>query len=63
VAALAILDDGDLGMRAQIFSEDGSEMIQDKARFECGDCDTPAELARRMLEKAPPSIRSLFSPK
>ena len=63
VAALAILDDGDLGMRAQIFSEDGSEMIQDKARFECGDCDTPAELARRMLEKAPPSIRSLFNPK
>ena len=63
VAALAILDDGDLGMRAQIFSEDGSEMIQDKARFECGDCDTPADLARRMLEKAPPSIRSLFSPK
>jgi hydroxymethylbilane synthase len=62
VAALAILDDGDLGMRAQIFSEDGSEMIQDKARFECGDCDTPAELARKMLERAPESIRSLFAP-
>jgi hydroxymethylbilane synthase len=62
VAALAILDDGELGMRAQIFSEDGSEMIQDKARFECGDCDTPADLARRMLERAPESIRSLFAP-
>ena len=60
VAALAILDDGELGMRAQIFSEDGSEMIQDKARFDCGDDDTPAELARRMLDNAPPSIRSLF---
>jgi hypothetical protein len=37
-------------------------MIQDKARFECGDCDTPAELARKMLERAPESIRSLFAP-
>ncbi len=61
VAALAILDDGELGMRAQIFSEDGSEMVQDKARFDCGDDDTPAKLARRMLEAAPPSIRSLFA--
>jgi hydroxymethylbilane synthase len=60
VAALAILDDGELGMRAQIFSEDGSEMIQDKARFDCGDHDSPAKLAERMLANAPPSIRSLF---
>ena len=62
VAALAILDDGELGMRAQLFSEDGSEMIQDKARFECGDDATPEGLARRMLEAAPPAIRSLFDP-
>jgi hydroxymethylbilane synthase len=60
VAALAILDDGELGMRAQIFSEDGSEMIQDKARFDCGDHDSPAKLAERMLANAPPSIRSIF---
>jgi hydroxymethylbilane synthase len=61
VAALAILDDGELGMRAQIFSEDGTEMIQDKARFDCGDDDTPAKLAKRMLGNAPKSIRSLFT--
>src|SRR5215210_2385427 len=61
VAALAILDDGELGMRAQIFSEDGSDMIQDKARFDCGDDATPEGLARRMLEAAPPAIRSLFT--
>ena len=61
VAALALLDDGELGMRAQIFSEDGSEMIQDKARFDCGDESTPAALAKRMLDKAPESIRRLFS--
>src|SRR3990170_3241075 len=56
VAAMALLDDGELGMRAQLFSEDGSEMIQDKARFDCGDDATPEGLARRMLEAAPPAI-------
>ena len=61
VAALALLDDGELGMRAQIFSEDGSEMVQDKARFDCGDDDSPTALAKRMLERAPDSIRRLFA--
>ena len=45
----------------QLFSEDGSEMIEEKTVFECGDDDSPRELARRMLEGAPPSIRSLFA--
>lgn len=62
IAALAVLDDGELAMRAQLFTEDGSEMIQDKARFDCGDDGTPEGLARRMLEAAPQSIRSLFAP-
>jgi hydroxymethylbilane synthase len=61
VAALALLDDGELHMRAQLFSEDGSEMIEEKTVFECGDDDSPRELARRMLEGAPPSVRSLFA--
>jgi hydroxymethylbilane synthase len=61
VAALALLDDGELAMRAQLYSEDGSAMIQDKARFDCGDDNTPEGLARRMLEAAPPAIRSLFT--
>jgi hydroxymethylbilane synthase len=61
VAALALLDDGELHMRAQLFSVDGSEMIEDKAVFECGDDDWPRKLALRMLEAAPASIRSLFA--
>ena len=61
VAALAVLDDGELHMRAQLFSEDGSEMIEDKAVFECGDNGCPGELALRMLGSAPASIRSLFA--
>jgi len=61
VAAFCVLEDGDLRMRAQLFSEDGSEMIEDRAVFECGDCETPAELARELLGRAPESIRSLFA--
>jgi hydroxymethylbilane synthase len=61
VAALALLDDGELRMRAQLYSEDGSEMIEDKTVFDCGDDDAPRELARRMLENAPESVRRLFS--
>jgi hydroxymethylbilane synthase len=61
VAAYALLDDGELAMRAQIFSEDGSEMIEEKALFECGDVETPRALALRMIERAPESIRKLFA--
>jgi hydroxymethylbilane synthase len=57
-----VLEDGDLRMRAQLFSEDGSEMIEDRAGFDCGD-DRPAEeLARALLSRAPESIRRLFAP-
>ena len=60
VAAFAVLEDGDLRIRAQLFSEDGSEMVEDRAGFECGDDKTPAKLAKEMLAKAPESIRRLF---
>jgi len=62
VAAFCVLEDGDLRMRGQLFSEDGSEMIEDRAVFDCGDRKTPAELARSLLASAPESIRRLFSP-
>ena len=60
VAAFCVLEDGDLRMRGQLFSEDGSEMVEDRAVFDCGDLDTPAELAKSLLARAPESIRSLF---
>ena len=62
VAAFAVLEDGDLRMRAQIFSEDGREMVEDRAVFDCGDDKTPETLARDMLAKAPDTIRRLFAP-
>jgi hydroxymethylbilane synthase len=62
VAAFCVLEDGDLRMRGQLFSEDGSDMVEDRAVFDCGDNRTPEELARSLLAGAPESIRSLFAP-
>src|SRR5438270_4663713 len=61
VAAFCVLEDGDLLMRAQLFSEDGSEMVEDRVVFDCGDRRAPAELARKLLASAPESIRRLFA--
>ena len=60
VAAFCVLEDGDLRMRAQIFSEDGKDKVEQRAVFDCGDVKTPADLAQRMLAEAPESIRRLF---
>ena len=60
VAAFCVLEDGDLRMRGQLFSEDGSEMVEDRATFDCGDCASPEQLAKSLLAKAPESIRRLF---
>jgi hydroxymethylbilane synthase len=60
VAAFCVLEDGDLRMRGQLFSEDGSEMVEDRAVFDCGDHKTPADLARSLLARAPESVRRLF---
>jgi hydroxymethylbilane synthase len=60
VAAFCAFEDGDLRMRAQLFSEDGSELVEDRAVFDCDDCDTPKRLAQSLLAAAPESIRRLF---
>jgi hydroxymethylbilane synthase len=63
VAAFCVLEDGDLRMRAQIFSEDGKDKVEERAVFDCGDVKTPERLASEMLAKAPESIRKLFAPR
>ena len=60
VAAFCVLEDGDLRMRAQLFSEDGKEMVEERAAFDCDDMKTPETLAHDMLAKAPKAIRILF---
>jgi hydroxymethylbilane synthase len=61
VAAFCTLEDGDLRMRGQLYSEDGSDMVEDRAVFDCGEWKTPEELGRSLLAKAPESIRRLFA--
>ena len=53
VAAYAEIVDGRVRLRTQILSEDGRDQVRDEARFDCGDRDTPRQLAHSMLEKAP----------
>src|SRR6478672_6548060 len=60
VAAFCAFEDGDLRLRAQLFSEDGKEMVEDRAVFDCGEEKKAAELAQALLGKAPESIRRLF---
>jgi hydroxymethylbilane synthase len=62
VAAFCVLEDGDLRMRAQLFSEDGSEMVEDRAVFDCGETEAAEALAAALLQRAPDSIRRLFAP-
>ncbi|HEY8592251.1 MAG TPA: hydroxymethylbilane synthase [Sphingomicrobium sp.] len=62
VAAFCVLEDGDLRMRGQIFSDDGSEMVEERTVFDCGDVNTPAGLAQSLLDRAPDAVRRLFSP-
>jgi len=47
-------------MRGQLFSEDGSDMVEERSVFDCGEYQTPKELARSLLASAPESIRRLF---
>lgn len=61
VAAFCAFEDGDLRLRAQLFSENGRDMVEDRAAFDCGDLKTPQALAKSLLAKAPESIRKLFS--
>lgn len=60
VAALALLDGESLHLRAEIFSGDGRAMVADEARFGRSDLAPAEALARAMLGRSPPEIRSLF---
>jgi len=60
VAAFCVLEDGDLRMRGQLFSEDGADMVEDRAVMDCGDYAPAEALARSLLDAAPESIRRLF---
>lgn len=60
VAALATIEDGQMWLRAELYSEDGKVKVADEARFGCDDVKASAQLARAMLARAPQKIRRLF---
>jgi len=61
VAAFATIDRGQIRLRVQILAEDGGASIRDETRFDIGDMDAPAALARDLLGRAPAVIRALFA--
>lgn len=60
VAAYARIANGEIAFACEILSEDGSERVAETARFGIGDLESPASLARQMLDDAPAAIRRLF---
>jgi hydroxymethylbilane synthase len=60
VAAFCAFEDGDLRLRAQMFSEDGADMVEGRALLDCGNNGPAEALARSLLADAPESIRRLF---
>jgi hydroxymethylbilane synthase len=61
VAALAVIEDGEMRLRAELYSADGKDKIADEARFDCSAVHAAAALARDMLARAPASIGQLFA--
>ncbi len=62
VAALAIVEDGNIHLVGQIFSADGSEMQAGEASFAVSDVNAPRVLAAELLGKASPDLQALFQP-
>src|SRR3990170_2561431 len=60
VAALAVDDGGELWLRGEILSEDGTDRVSGEVRFASGDPSPPEALAHELLGKAPDAIRRLF---
>ncbi|MES2326564.1 MAG: hydroxymethylbilane synthase [Pseudomonadota bacterium] len=60
VAAFCAFEDGDLRLRAQLFSEDGADMVEGRAVLDCVNYGPAEALARSLLAEAPESIRRLF---
>jgi hydroxymethylbilane synthase len=61
IAVLTLAQDGELLLRAALFSPDGSARIADEIRFAPGDRAAPAQLAARLLAHAPASISVHFA--
>ena len=62
VAALATIEKGGaMQLRAQLLSMDGREAVEGEMMLDADAGKTPEQLARDLLDKAPPSVRKLFA--
>lgn len=61
VAALAELDGDQLRLRAEILTPDGKEAERLDTRFSAEEPSVPRDLAARMLDRAAPALRALFT--
>jgi hydroxymethylbilane synthase len=61
IAALARLDDDRIHLRAEILTPDGREIQRCDERFAADDLEAPLALARGLLDRASPALRSLFA--
>jgi hydroxymethylbilane synthase len=62
VAALALEQgDGSLWLRAELLSTDGADRVAGELRFPADDPAAPASLAADLLDRAPPTVRALFT--
>ncbi len=61
VAALATLEGDQVRLRAEILTEDGTEVERCDRQYRSGDDEAPLELAREMLDRAPSRLRALFA--
>ena len=62
IAALAREQGADIRLRAQILSEDGGEQVGDEALLPGGALEGAADLGARLLGRASPALRALFTP-
>lgn len=60
IAALALLEGGQIHLRAEIISPEGDETVRDEARLARGDAAAAEAIGRSLLERASPALRSLF---
>lgn len=61
VAALATVDDARTTIRAELLAEDGSAHVSGETSGAAGDTALADQLARDLLDRAPPSVRRLFA--
>ena len=60
IAALSRHTDGGIELRAAIYSADGAVRIEEAMTFAAIDRAAPLEIARRLLDAAPPEVTRLF---